>query len=141
MTLAFPKQKKRSGKRYKKPVSSKVTMSEAELQDKVEDVLTDLGLQYVHIPGNLQNYLRGRAPAHIAALASRAFKGMPDLLIFDKSGEYNVCLLLELKTEIGRLSQSQVNWSKGLNLHVAYGYEEAEKIIKEFCTNTLQESD
>jgi hypothetical protein len=129
----FPKQKKRNGKRYSKPSSSKATMSEAELQDKVEDILLDLDLQYVHIPGNLQRYLRTRAPAHIAAEASRAFKGMPDLLIFSKHEEYNVCLLLELKTEIGKLSQSQRDWSKGLNLHVAYGIEEAKNILSEFA--------
>ena len=130
--MMFPKQKKRNGKRYSKPASAKATMSEEELQDKVEDLLTYYGLQYVHVPGNLQRYLRTRAPAHIAAEASRAFKGMPDLLVFSADGDYNVCLLLELKTEIGKLSQSQKDWSNGLNLSVAYGFEEAKEILEKF---------
>ena len=121
--MMFPKTK------HKK---RKATEPEKAVQHKVEAILDDLGLQYVHVPGSMQMYLRTRAPAWIAKIASDAFKGMPDLLIFSAYKDYNICLLLELKTEAGTISQSQKSWNKGLNLHVAYGYDEAVEIINDF---------
>lgn len=125
--MMFPKQKF-----YKRPKSAKVEMPEKEIQSKCEEYLNDIGYQYIHIPDILQQYLRHRAPPHIAKISSMAFKGMPDLIVLHPSGKY---LLLELKTEINKETQSQINWSKGLNLVVSHGLDESLKILKDFCEN------
>lgn len=121
--LKFPKL-------IKKPKAKGVTEPESAVQEKAEAYLEAIGMRYIHIPAPLQHWIRFHCPAWIAKLASIYLKGIPDLVIFHQNGRY---LLLELKTEKGTVSQSQESWSKGLKLEVAYGWIEAEKILKDFC--------
>lgn len=127
--LAFPKIRK-----PRKPANPKVSEPEITLQERAEELCDLLGLRYTHVPGNLQRYLRMGAPAHIAAIASRAFKGQPDLCIYKRgNGEWADCLLLEIKTEAGTLSQGQRNWHKGLPVHVTHGWADTEAVIRRFA--------
>lgn len=62
--------------------------------------------------------------------------GTPDLIVFHASAGWNG-LLLELKTEKGVLSPSQIAFrdvaeSEGYKYKVAYGLDEAQAIIKEY---------
>ncbi len=53
-------------------------------------------------------------------------------LIFKKQGDYNSCLLLELKRKNGQASQRQRAWAKFLNLKVADSVEMAIEIINKW---------
>jgi hypothetical protein len=62
--------------------------------------------------------------------------GIPDLILFHPSG---AVLFLELKTTTGRLSPEQKEWKELFDIHgfqhsynVAYGYNEAQKIISDW---------
>lgn len=102
------------------------------LQEHCEAYLDLMGLRYTHVPENLQRYLRQQAPPHIARFASEAFKGVPDLLIFDKldAEETNTMLAVELKSKTGTLSQGQKNWHKGLNVHIIRSFDTFKELIK-----------
>jgi len=104
---------------------------EADIQRRCEKLLDALGMRWLHVPGDIQRWLRLYAPKHICIIGARYLRGMPDLIVFSPSGRY---LLLELKTEKGRLRKSQLEWSQGLPLHVARGWKEAEKIILSFAS-------
>ena len=104
---------------------------EADLQKQVEAYLKLVGLTFVHIPGSLQRYIwtkSSRVPIHIAMQASRAFKGVPDLLIFKGGGE---CLIMELKAPKGKLTPEQESWVS-LGLVVCKSLEEATKAIDQW---------
>ena len=137
----IPKQAKR--KRFRpQPANPKVTAPEASIQEQAEELLDALGIRYIHIPANLQRYLRVTAPPQIAAEASRAFKGLPDIVAFRQgSGAYADCLLLEIKTEAGRLSQGQVNWHRGLPVQVTHGWAETKAAILQFAGYGKGEND
>jgi hypothetical protein len=121
--LKFPK-------RIKRPLTKGVTEPEKAIQERAEYYLDAMGMRYIHIPSYMQKWILDFAPGFIKKVASIYLKGIPDLVIFHQNGRY---LLLELKTEKGTVSQSQESWSKGLKLEVAYGWVEAEKILKDFC--------
>jgi hypothetical protein len=129
-SLAFPKiQKKKTPKR------KTVKQPEKVIQSQIEGMLKSYGLKYFHIPDNLLCFLKTNSavPQGIRNLISEHFKGVPDLVIFHKNQEgYNFCLLLELKTENGKVSTGQKNWHAGLNVNVTYGLEEAKKVVEEF---------
>ncbi len=98
-------------------------------------MLKSYGLKYFHIPDNLLCFLKTNSavPQGIRNLISEHFKGVPDLVIFHKNQDgYNFCLLLELKTENGKVSTGQKNWHAGLNVNVTYGLGEAKKVVEEF---------
>ena len=127
--LAFPK------KKIKTPTKKKRTSPEKLIQKKVEAYLNILGVRFFHIPDYLLMFIKATpgVPQYLKNLVSQHFKGLPDLIIWHKNKKgFNHCLLLELKTETGKLSQGQKNWHKGLNVAVTYGAEEAIKEIDKF---------
>lgn len=104
---------------------------EATLQKSVEQYLKLVGLTYVHIPASIQRYIwakSSRVPIHIAAEASRAFKGVPDLMIFGGAGR---CLVMELKAPKGKLTPEQAKWER-LGLVVCRTVEDAVSKIEDF---------
>ncbi|MCP4986636.1 MAG: hypothetical protein GY928_11450 [Colwellia sp.] len=107
-------------------------MLEKDIQKKAQDYLNEWGLRWFHIPDPVLGFLAQNANSQIRNIISRELRGVPDLIIFSKSGEYNHCLLLELKAETGRLTQGQVNWHKNLNVAVTYGWDEAREAIDGF---------
>ena len=65
--------------------------------------------------------------------------GVPDICLPVPRGNYHG-LYLELKTDKGRLSKEQENWLSNLSregylAEVAYGFDEAVKVIKEYLEN------
>lgn len=127
--LAFPK------KKVKPTTKKKKTSPEKVIQKQVEAYLTILGVRFFHIPDYLLMFIKVTpgVPQYLKNLVSQHFKGLPDLIIWHKNEKgFNHCLLLELKTETGKLSQGQINWHKGLNVAVTYSADEAIKEVNKF---------
>ena len=107
-------------------------MLEKEIQSKAESYLNEFGLKFIHIPDSVLGHIAQHGASQVRNAVSRSLKGIPDLLIFSKSEKFNHCFMLELKTEKGTLRQGQINWHKGQNVVVTYGWDEARKAIDEF---------
>ena len=121
--MMFPKKGQVGRYSRKKLVVAHIkdSCSEKTIQAAVEYLLNLHSIRYIHIPENLQRYLKIYAPIHIKKIASEALRGIPDIIAF--SGERH--LLLELKTTKGKLSQGQINWHRDCNVKVTYGMDEA----------------
>jgi hypothetical protein len=91
------------------------------------------GLRGVGIPDMLLGYLAQCPDAWVRVFNGQYLAGVPDLMLFKKSpaGD-NVVRFVEIKTEAGRLHQSQEKWHSGLDVKVCYGWVETEKAILEF---------
>lgn len=101
------------------------------LQHQVEMYLQFKRLKYIHIPKKVQGYLFRKGfgvPAYIASLASKSFKGAPDLLIFGSAGR---CLIIELKSKKGALTPEQKEWINN-GMVVCRTFEEAKMYIDNF---------
>lgn len=80
---------------------------EEVIQEYAEGLCDVLGLKWIHIPN-----------AAYRSKGASALKGVPDLLVFKPCGEYNLCLLLELKRKNLTYRQSQRNWKRLNNVKV-----------------------
>jgi len=90
--------------------SKRMGQPEEHLQQACNQYLELLRARYIHLPKRTTQRLwdkRLGVPAHVAAEASRALKGVPDLIIFGKDG---ACLLVELKSGKGVLTKEQKEW-------------------------------
>ena len=105
--------------------------SEDHLQLQCEEYLDMLKLRYVHIPTKAYQMLVNSKFRRLVEKIS----GIPDLLIFLPDGEYNKCLLIELKVKKRKQHQSQKNWAKGVNVRVAQSFEQFKKWVDEFNEN------
>jgi hypothetical protein len=83
------------------------------LQAQCEAYLRVRGLRFVHIPSKIQLFIWSPVcPKWVGALASRYLKGIPDLLIFGYPVDgVRQCLTIELKSEKGKLTDEQKQWS------------------------------
>ena len=106
--------------------------SEAEIQRAMENLFTIKGYKYFHIPDAMLGCVARNSNFKLKNMVSNAVKGLPDLLVFSPSEIYNHCLLLEVKTLKGKLSQGQINWHKKANVIVTYGMDEALSVGNEF---------
>ena len=117
----------------KKPRVSKVTIKEKDLQSMAENLCMALGIRFFRIPDKLLSFLAFAAPAWTRVFVARYFAGVADLMLFKKRAEGdNLVRFIELKTEAGKLHQSQIKWQSGLNVHVVYGWDETEAAIRNF---------
>lgn len=118
----------------KQPRVPKATIKEKDLQGMAEQLCYSLGVRFFRIPDKLLSFLAFAAPPWTRVFVARYFAGVPDMLLFKKNpaGD-NLVRFVEIKTEAGRVHQSQSKWHSGLNVHVTYGWEETEKIIREFA--------
>ena len=95
---------------------------EAELQDLCEAHLVKLGIHFFHIPA-----------ASYKARGANVLAGIPDLLMFTKGENIdNHCLLVELKTKVGKQNPKQIKWSKETNVHVIRSFEGFKQLIEEW---------
>jgi hypothetical protein len=117
----------------KQPRNPRVTIKERDIQSMSENLCHSLGIRFFRIPDTLLTYLKAFAPEWTRVFIYRYLSGVPDMMLFKKSpnGD-NICRFIEIKTEAGKIHQSQAKWHSGLNVHVCYGWEQTEKAIKEF---------
>ena len=125
--MIYSKQKQ-AGRYSRKKRQVADNTPEKTIQQAVEYILKLNHIKYIHIPEDLQRYLKLYAPMNIKKIASNALKGIPDIIAFmgDK------CLLLELKSGKGRLTQGQREWHRGCNVHVTHGMDEALNVVNKW---------
>ena len=117
----------------KKPKAPAVTIREKDLQAMAETLCNALGIRFFRIPDKLLAFLAFAAPAWTRVFVARYFAGVPDLMLFRATGGgKNEVRFVEIKTEAGKLHQSQTKWHSGLNVNVCYGWAETERAIKSF---------
>jgi hypothetical protein len=117
----------------RKPRAAKVTIKEKDLQAMAENLCLALGIRFFRIPDKLLAFLAFAAPAWTRVFVARYFAGVPDLMLFRAlPGGKNEVAFIEIKTEAGKVHQSQAKWHSGLNILVCYGWAETEKAILEF---------
>lgn len=117
----------------RKPRASKVTIKEKDLQSMAEDLCTALGIRFFRIPDKLMAFLAHYAPAWVRIFVARYLAGVPDLMLFRAlPGGKNEVRFIEIKTEAGKVHQSQAKWHSGLNVLVCHGWAETEAAIRNF---------
>lgn len=117
----------------KKTKGAKVTIKEKDLQAMAENLCIALGIRFFRIPDKLLAFLAFAAPAWTRVFVAKYFAGVPDLMLFRALPDgKNEVRFIEIKTEAGKVHQSQSKWHSGLNIHVTYGWDETEKAIREF---------
>ena len=117
----------------RKPRAAKVTIKEKDLQAMAEDLCLSRGIRFFRIPDSLLAYLASCVVAWVRVFVGRYLAGVPDLMMFKPRPEGdNVVRFIEIKTEAGKVHQSQAKWHSGLNVHICYGWQETEKAILDF---------
>jgi VRR-NUC domain len=98
-----------------------------------EALCITLGIRFFRIPDKLLLFLAWHAPQWVRVFVARYFAGVPDLMLFRPlPGGKNEVRFLELKTEAGKVSQSQAKWHSGLNVLICRGWQETERAILDF---------
>lgn len=111
---------------------------EDKLQRDCEQWLEQHGIMYLRIPEEVTGLCSPTHPArvsqHIKNMISKHFKSWPDLMIFKPENEtnYNTCLLVELKSKKGRMSQGQKNLARKLNVLEIRSLEDFIAIVERF---------
>lgn len=108
----------------------KSTKPEAVLQQQCESYLDLLGLEYIRIPNSLWAIVMRSGCQGAINEISDYLKGVPDLMICKK----NQYLAVELKTEVGKLSQSQNKKIKALDGIVIRSFGHFKELVDEFKT-------
>jgi len=117
----------------RKPRAAKVTIKEKDLQAMAENLCIATGRRFFRIPDKLMGFLAHYAPPWVRVFVARYLAGTPDLMLFAARPEGdNIVRFIEIKTEAGKLHQSQTKWHSGLNVHVCHGWKETEAAILGF---------
>ncbi|MCK5020650.1 MAG: hypothetical protein KAS32_26760 [Candidatus Peribacteraceae bacterium] len=144
--LAFPKKIiKKAKPRYKKPLQS-----EDDLQGVCENYLALVARdQWIHIPDPMYRFIFNN-PHFVRLMTNGMFCGMlkgvqnsfrrcnltgfPDIAIFKpgKDGLSSLCLMIELKSEIGQLHGRQKNWANKATIHLCRTFEEFRELVDKF---------
>ena len=117
----------------KKPKAPAVTIREKDLQAMAESLCNAREIRFFRLPDSLLGYLARCPVVWIRVFVSRYLSGLPDLLLFKPiPGGDNVVRFIEIKTEAGKLHQSQIKWQSNLNVITTFGWEETEAAIMGF---------
>ena len=123
--LAFPKK----GDVEREKRISKKTDPEYLIQVAAENYLANLGCSYLHLSDELYIAIKAMYPEEV-----KNYKGVPDLLIFQKleGSIFNLLCFLEIKTETGKVSGPQADWHRNKHVIVSYGLDDTITKIDEF---------
>jgi len=107
---------------------------EAVLQSQAEAYLKLRNIPFIRIPDSAYAVIFGqqRMSNKDKAFLASFLKGLPDLTIFKKHGDYNLSLCIELKSKDGKLSHHQQHWSERVRTVVIRTFEEFVKAVDEF---------
>jgi hypothetical protein len=112
------------------PKHKRTKHQEADLQGLCEHYLEAMGLQYVRIPDAVLGYLaRPSTPPPIRKLVGDYMRGQPDLIVL-YAGR---ALHIELKSDVGRVRDSQNSWAKGLELNVVRDFDTFRELVERWA--------
>ena len=111
-----------------------VGVPEQTIQKQVETYLQLKGLKYMHIPDEIYRLCSpmSSTPIYIKRVISESLKGIPDLMIFKKTGDDILCLMIELKKKNAKARQSQKKWHGELPVKVLDTFEKAREAIDQW---------
>ena len=117
----------------KQPKTPKVTLKEKDIQSLAENLCNAIGQRFFRLPDSVLGYLARCPDVWIRVFNGRYLAGLPDMILFKKSpaGD-NICRFIEIKTEAGKVHQSQSKWHSALNVMVCRGWAETEAAILDF---------
>lgn len=118
--------------RKKKALYKKATTPESMLQGQVNSILKWMGVKYFRAPDLLYRLLGwdSRLSAREKGELSKVFAGMPDNIVFVPLGNFCLCLNLELKSDIGKLSPRQKKYASQLPVTVVRTLQETQELVK-----------
>lgn len=116
--------------------------SEDALQELCEMYLDSLGILYTRIPSALwtkvmgTRYSRSKKDLALRMLCVKYLSGLPDLMLFGrgKDGEATT-LLVELKTQKGRLRPSQIAFAERTTIYVVRSFEDFKALVSAWVLN------
>ena len=121
-------------KRPRQPKHKAWEGKESVLQSQCEEYLKVRRIPFSRVPDAAYRsiFAQPGIPLHIRSQIASCLRGLPDLTIYQKDGEYNRCLMVELKTARGRLSQSQKHWAEHCNVAVVRSFEDFQQLVDKF---------
>lgn len=112
----------------KKKAVARAKVPEASIQAACEAFLDLRGIEYLHIPAYVLNAAFsgrtgiGGGQLWAMSAAVQYIRGFPDLLIFHPDRKRY--LAVELKTEVGKLTDNQIKWQQGVGTVVCRSFED-----------------
>jgi hypothetical protein len=109
--------------------AAKASTPEAVIQDMVEQYMDARGIPYLHIPAFLLNAafaMRGKVDGAVMGAmrnAAASVRGFPDVVGFNPRN-FTYCPI-ELKTEIGKMTDSQEMWARAIGTKTCRSFDEA----------------
>ena len=127
----FPK----PGLRRRKP-NRPTGPAEATIQAQVELYLRLKQVPFIRLPDALMRgiFASYHIPVHQKKIIAEYLRGLPDVMVLKPDGRYCKMLPLELKTEVGKLTQSQKHWQTKINTIVVRNVKDACAEIDNFLS-------
>ena len=107
---------------------------ERALQSAVEHYLDLRGVYFIRIPDSVYNFLyaRGSVPIHIKVLIARYLSGAPDITALITEGGVCRALPLELKSDVGKMSEKQLEVQGQIGTVLVRDFDTAKRLIDDF---------
>lgn len=120
-------------KKWQKAPLPAIKISEAEIQDQLNDMLDAYGIEYIRIPDGMWRWVMAAAPAGIQAYFKKTFQGIPDNICFlPLDDKYYLAIKLELKTQTGKLHGKQKQFARTENWIISRSTDDNIKVINDF---------
>ena len=94
------------------------------LQSQCEEILRIKKVQYIHIPNALFRLK--------ISWINKLFKGLPDLIIFDRGEKFDRVLFVELKRDIGKATGGQKTFARYFHVYIKRSVEDFVELLEEF---------
>jgi len=94
------------------------------LQNQCEEILRIKKVQYIHIPNALFRLK--------ISWINKLFKGLPDLIIFDRGEKFDRVLFVELKRDIGKATGGQKTFARYFHVYIKRSVEDFVELLEEF---------
>ena len=135
MNLSKKKQLAYRGNKIPSLKNTNLTLKvpESALQKQAEDYLDAFQIDYIRVPDNFFKWVKMKAPNYIQIAFFKIFGGIPDLQITAPiNDKYNLCLMVELKSKVGRLHGKQIRNAKRQKWQISRSVDDTIRIIDEF---------
>ena len=134
----YPKSKQTGNLKITISEFKAIKYKESQLQKECEEWLESEKIVYLRIPEEVTRLCspQSKVTQHVKNSISKYLKGWPDLMIFDPDEFFNRCLLVELKSKKGRMSQSQKNLARKVHVLEIRSLEDFVANVERFLNGT-----